>query len=301
MRRASHATRPRVCRCLGLVVLLMTVAFPSTVAGAQGDDASLTIHYRECPVGFLGPDIYGTCHGLTPEPGVSVTIDGADTASAALDERGDITFNDIPAGLYTLTPDRFGGDFTRRVVACTDADSPGVPIPAGLGVVAVSAGTDVVCDWYVTNPDLSGEPGALPPAPTPPMDLPAGTELVIRAWACPDEYADADYLSACRNEAVDRTIEATRANRQVAATQGIMGETRFDLGGESVARLSVWDRTENEDRVIRLVLTGCTGEDDRPLPTVPEDGQSGYSTFVFPVIPGDTVTCDWYVVPAPRG
>ncbi|MEJ7762513.1 MAG: hypothetical protein WKF80_06940 [Thermomicrobiales bacterium] len=299
MGRDRGFSRHRAFRCLVALVLLLVSASRPGPGEAQVAGASLTIHYRECPIGFLGPDIYGTCHALVPEPGVSVTIDGAATASGSLDGRGDVTFDDIPAGLYTVMPDRFGGDFTRRVVACTDAAAPGVPIPVGLGVVAVPAGTDVVCDWYVTNPDLSGEPGAMPPTPAPPAALQAGTELVIRSWACSDDYADADYLTACRNEAVDRTIEATRANRQVVAARGVMGETRFDLGGESVARLSVWDRTESEDRVIRLVITGCTAEDDRALPVVPEDGQSGYPTFVLPIIPGETVACDWYVVPAP--
>ena len=299
MRHTDRTTLGRACRWFGIVTLLVIAAIPPTATRAQSGGASLTVHYRECPLGYLGPDFYGTCHGLEPAGGVTISIGGAEAREAALDGRGNVTFDRIPTGLYTIMPDRTGGDFTRRIVACTDAAAPGIPIPVGIGVVAVPEDTDVVCDWYVSNPDLSGEPGSLPPSPTPPLALPAGTSVRIKAWDCLEAYTDPDYLGACREQASDRVIEATGETRQVVASGEEPGDYRFDLEGEAVGRLSVMDRSSDDDRVISLAVTGCMSEDERPLPTVPADGQSGRPTFFLPVIPGETVTCDWYVVPAP--
>jgi hypothetical protein len=269
--------------------------------GGGGDLAALTIQRRVCPPGFFGPDLRAGCGDPADDAGVEISLGGAEARSALTDDSGTVVFLDLAPGAYFVGDDRPGGDFTKRNVRCSPAGDDGAPFPAGLGTIILAAGDAVVCEWYITNPDLGNpDPAAVPaPTPTSPPALPEGTTLTIASWECPEDLTSPDYVAACEEtpgvgfgfRGVAGQFDEVRADDE--------GIVRFDLAGLPQDGVVIATTGADDGRSSMANVVGCAvgGE---AIDVSPLDTLSTFSMVFIPVAPGDEVRCDWYHVAVPR-
>jgi hypothetical protein len=136
---------------------------------------TLTIHNRICPVEYSGDDLYGDCHDNPQTSHLEFTVirDGdIGVAHGSTDDAGDVTFENIPPGYYTL----YGGvssEFASAVVYCSIEGIDGTgrfatEVEGGfqLATNPNALGWHYVCDWYNIPFDLSGDEDVTP-TPTP--------------------------------------------------------------------------------------------------------------------------------------
>lgn len=276
---------------------------PETTAGAAGlaadETATLTIHRRVCPADFFGPDFYGVCHDAPQTAGVELFLEGPAERIGRTDGAGDVVFAELPPGMYRVFDSDTGGDFTTLHVFCAPAASPGTPFPAGLSLVGLAAGDDVVCDWYYTNPDLSGSVAESWPTAVVPPPFGAGTTITIASWRCPPDLAGPDYAAACDTPGAGiRFLIGPRGSGGGDEIAGDDGVVRRDLAALPRGALGVTAFPPSEGTTFYGAVVACIGEDGEALQVMRVSSLSGGSAARIPVEPGDAVRCDWYHVPA---
>jgi hypothetical protein len=158
---------------LALLLVLFGTTFSQASAGGSGD---LVIHNRLCPTGYSGDTIFEDCHGNPQDSNLEFTISGPESATAATDDAGNVTFADLTPGSYNVSGG-VPGEFADAVVFCSAEGDPDTLVapPATATGFSVSIPADflgsIICDWYNIPIDLSGGPT---PTPTPDGDV---TEL----------------------------------------------------------------------------------------------------------------------------
>ncbi|HEV2108717.1 MAG TPA: hypothetical protein VGR16_10685 [Thermomicrobiales bacterium] len=271
----------------GLFLLLGTLGVTRTVAG-QAEPARLTIHNRICPIGFSGPDYYGTCHDTPPDPGLPFTLSGPVLAEGITDPEGNITFAGLTPGDYAVSGG-VPGEFATVNYFCASADTPSQAYPftrTATGItVSLPAGADVICDWYNTPIDLSGRP-------TPPIE-PATLE--VYAAICPVSYEGSSYFDDCFPNAasagsVTFTLERP-GGPSIDQPVGSDGHARFANLRPGTYTLS--DSVPGDALDGRFVYCTFDGADPR---TYALDHTENAISLTIDA--DERVACDWYILPA---
>lgn len=146
---------------IAIVVVLMLsalgIAVPNT-AEAQSGTATLTIHSRFCPENYDMSDVYNTCHDTVGDRGVQFTLMGPEVHGDIPGEDGNLTFNELVPGGYTIS-NSFPTELHTAHVYCSSNLVPGQKLELqsdGLGGYMVYFflvnGEDLTCDWY-TSPN----------------------------------------------------------------------------------------------------------------------------------------------------
>ena len=124
------------------------------VVPGEGVDAraTLTVHYRSCPAVLPRDEYYAACHD-NPAGGL---IDiwqsgGGPIVASGITKDGEITFR-LQPGVYgdSGPPGHWLAD---AQLICSRTDQPGAELPAPL---MLSAGDEVVCDFYVVGTNYRG-------------------------------------------------------------------------------------------------------------------------------------------------
>lgn len=138
---------------------------------------SITIHNRRiCPVNYVGSSYFADCHDNPQTSHLEFTVirDGdISVASGETDDAGNVTFEDIPPGAYTL----FGGvpgEFASAVVYCSIEGMDGsgqFAIETEAGYLFTTnpnpLGWHYIFNWYNIPFDASGDDGeSVTPTPT---------------------------------------------------------------------------------------------------------------------------------------
>lgn len=132
-------------------------------------NATLTVHSRVCPAGFSGTDYDAACHDTAPAYDQTLFLSGPRDGTTVIDEDGNATFPDLPAGDYFVTPG-FPVATERVVAFCSREGEPGVEYPSAvdsyseysppnLYTIEVSLEPDsgILCDVFaVPSVDPSG-------------------------------------------------------------------------------------------------------------------------------------------------
>jgi hypothetical protein len=144
---------------LGAALAIGVTTGLAATAGAQVVPASITIHHRLCGDNYLGGDPFVECHDVLVGTALDFTIDGPVEETDAADlNTGNVTFDDLPAGVYEITGG-VPGDFSNAMVYCTDQTSGDAleVVETDNGVeIDIAEDAEVVCDWYEFPEDLSG-------------------------------------------------------------------------------------------------------------------------------------------------
>jgi hypothetical protein len=154
---------------LALLLVLFGTTFSQASAGGSGD---LFIHNRLCPTGYTGDTIFEDCHDNPQDSNLEFTISGPESATAATDDDGNVTFADLTPGSYNVSGG-VPGEFADAIVYCSAEGDPETLVapPATATGFSVSMPADflgsIICDWYNIPIDLSGAPT---PTPTPDDD-----------------------------------------------------------------------------------------------------------------------------------
>lgn len=137
---------------------------PTVTPDPGNGGAALTIHHRACPAGFDGPDFYSVCHDNPLGPW-ELRLRGPEDREEQTDANGNLTFAGLTPGTYEVLGGGGPTDFVGLHTFCAPASNPGTEFPStterltgGPGAFSVeltlSAGDDVVCDFYVLPVDL---------------------------------------------------------------------------------------------------------------------------------------------------
>jgi hypothetical protein len=288
-----------------MVIVALVLVSPLVEAGharATDGDATLAIHRRVCPPG-VSSDLYNACHALPQRPGVTISLNGAEKRRARTDGPGNVLFDNLTPGVYFAGDNTPGGDFTRHHVFCSEADNPGVYRPAGLAAIMLAAGESVVCDWYITNPDMTPRPDSdQDPAPTPtsPPPLPTGTTVMIASWICPSDYVNSNYGKACRQHpGAGFHFWARHVNPLNTPVTGPTGTVELDLAGLPTKTIVIATLPPDGSRQFYASIVDCHAGENR-LEVRPLDTLAGYTMIAVPVSPAEQIQCDWYNVPYSR-
>ncbi len=150
----------------------MTIGLLAGTAGAvsAGDSitASITVHLRTCDATFAG-DFFAECHD-NPIANIPFELTGGAIRSASTGADGNLTFDLLPSGSYTVEGG-VPGEFGTATVFCSNADdvSMGKEFTEGPGTISLVLfdGEAVVCDIYVEPISGRGDtPTVAPPAAT---------------------------------------------------------------------------------------------------------------------------------------
>jgi hypothetical protein len=285
-----------------VALMLVTPVVDAGQASAADVEATLAIHRRVCPPGVF-TDLYNVCHHLSQRAGVTIYLSGAEKRRALTDTAGNVMFERLTPGLYFTGPSSPGGDFTHQRIFCSAADTSGVYRPVGAAAIILAAGDSVVCDWYVTSPDMSPDAHhEHPPTPVLPTPQTDGTSVTISSWLCPTDYVNDDYAAACRDQVAPDfqywTHQIGAINAPVAGQDGVV---RFDLSSQPIRGVVVLGSSPLEGRhgKFHTAIVDCIGNAGR-LETPTLDNLSNYQMVGIPVTPGDQIHCDWYNVPYGR-
>ncbi|HET8523247.1 MAG TPA: hypothetical protein VFL82_08440, partial [Thermomicrobiales bacterium] len=183
---------------------------------------------------------------------------------------------------------------------CSEAETPGVFRPAGLAAIMLAAGEHVVCDWYITNPDMNAYQNpdrTRAPTPTPPPPLPEGTRLTVSAWTCSKNYVDDDYGESCRQHPGEGfRYAAAHVGYLDAPATGPDGFLQFDLSGMRTKAVIISTWPPDGSRQYYASIVDCQAADNR-LEVRPLDTLAAHTMVAVPVSPGDQIHCDWYNIP----
>lgn len=127
----------------------------------------------EAPVGVTGPPVAYTVTVYVRDSATNLPVAGASVSlnafSGSTDERGYVTFSNVPAGTYTLKVSKSGYlsySKTVEITADTTLEVPLEPIPPGTSSVTVTvklfglipvAGVSVTLDGYTGTTDSHGK------------------------------------------------------------------------------------------------------------------------------------------------
>jgi hypothetical protein len=136
--------------------LMVTALAASPGAGAQ-EASSITIHHRLCPGGYTGGDYFTDCHDQLAGQSFEFTVEsggGIETLSTDA-ATGNVTFSVVPGGveIYGGVP----GEFAETFVYCSQDQVALELSETAKGVAFDALAGEVVCDWYNTPIDLSGD------------------------------------------------------------------------------------------------------------------------------------------------
>ena len=137
---------------VALPIAALFVMLSATTALAQ--NASVTITNLICPTGYSGTNYAADCTGV-PDPSLPFEISGPTSASGQTDAAGTVTFEDLPAGAYTVTGGA-PGDFAEAVIECEGQESTSQD-----GVILtleIAGDAAVTCSWWNIPEDVSGMP-----------------------------------------------------------------------------------------------------------------------------------------------
>lgn len=139
--------------------LAATVLFGGGLSASAADVSTITVHHRLCPTDQVIDDYFTDCHDNLVGQSFEFTVEydgGADTfATGAATSDGSI---DVPAGeveLYGGVP----GEFAETFVYCSQDQTEIALTATAKGVSFEAPAGDVVCDWFNTPIDLSGDGG----------------------------------------------------------------------------------------------------------------------------------------------
>ncbi len=154
-----------ISRFLVLLSLLIAAGTSIAPAGASAQDQGIIeVHVSACPEDIGDRSLLDACHanGIV---GDNIIIDGPVHQTAATSgDLGTVSFDNLPAGEYTIAEAVMTGDFSDYRVSCSDAANSSVPIDDrrnGRAAVAITLdpGAQVACDWYNIPPqELSSSP-----------------------------------------------------------------------------------------------------------------------------------------------
>jgi hypothetical protein len=150
-------------RALVATVSIALIAAATLVTGAPeasaGAASTITIHHRLCPTDVAITDYFTQCHDNLADQSFAFTLQS--------DSDDQTVESDAATGNATIvtTPDTveiFGGvpgEFAKTFVYCSQ-DGTGIDVATtGMGVSFDAPAGEIVCDWYNTPIDLSGNGG----------------------------------------------------------------------------------------------------------------------------------------------
>ena len=269
---------PRIWMAAALLLAALAAFAPVGGAGAQTEQASITLYKAVCPAGYTGTDYYADC-AANAGSGYSFTLSGpgyAGTPTKVTSGSGFTFFEGIAAdGTYTLI-ESFPANIVDYAVFCAEGET-GAPFPVTVVADGISlnltTANDLRCDWFNV--------------PSGPANNDQASVTIYKA-VCPPEYAGTAYFDDCYG---------TPGNGYV-----------FDMAGPGFAGS---DTTEGGFAVFAGITAAGTYT-VLETPTVPLAGYvvnctEGGRSFPFSYVEGgieltlgvnDDVRCDWYNLPA---
>jgi hypothetical protein len=255
------------------------------------------MHLVACPAGYGGDNLFNDCHG-NPIEGVNVTADGpggySETGTSVQQNDpgpGVVIFSNLAAGNYTLHQDIPGDNNAFRIYcSLADADDT-VPVTetGDLGfTINLTEGMSVICDWYTIPTDQGGGAGE-----------PTGTGSVEFHFAsCPPgfEGEGIDYYNACHtNPLGDITLTVDGpggySNSGISsAADGVVTFTDIPAGANTFHSSIPGDNNS--------FFFYCSDADTDDQVPATQTGDLG-RTLTFS--DGQSVICDWYVIPDDQG
>ena len=167
-----------------LVLVIFSAAPMNTNAAAA--EASLTIHYRNCPYGYTHQEYFKLCHDNPLVENTMGVFSEAGYIIGKTDENGNITFQLDPGTYHTYIG--IARDFsTDEYVYCTKTDRSG-EVPSD--PLVLKSGDNVTCDYYYVGGGGRSSPPSedtLPPG--------AGHVRYFYALSCEGGPAVVDFVS----------------------------------------------------------------------------------------------------------
>ena len=128
-------------------------------ATPPADAATLRVHSRVCPAGFMGTDYDGACHETAPDYEQTLFLSGPGGQALVIDDEGNARFEGLSGETYALQPGL--PEATERVVSfCSRVGEPGVEYPSAVEhsvygppnlytiEVTLEPGSDILCDIF---------------------------------------------------------------------------------------------------------------------------------------------------------
>jgi hypothetical protein len=140
----------RVVVALPTAALFVMLSATTTLA----QTASVTITNLICPTGYGGTNYAADCTGV-PDPALPFEISGPASASGQTDAKGNVVFEGLPTGTYTVTGGA-PGDFATAVIECEGQDS--ISQDGVILTLEIAADAAVACTWWNIPEDASGTP-----------------------------------------------------------------------------------------------------------------------------------------------
>ncbi len=141
----------------GSFVLLSAATLLSGASSASAADVStITIHHRLCPTDVAITDYFAQCHDnlVGTALGFTLTSDSDDQTVETDLATSNATFTTTP-GTVEISGG-VPGEFAKTFVYCSQ-DGEGIDVTTtGIGVSFDAPAGELVCDWYNTPEDLSG-------------------------------------------------------------------------------------------------------------------------------------------------
>ena len=179
-----------------LAIVGLTVAGSGGVS-AQNDAAStppddavrtgtgtLTVHWRDCESIPLDGDWFGSCHE-TPQRDHTIWIvdAGGQRFSQPADRSGNAVFT-VEPGTYQV--EEVPGDFVDdSMLFCSTLENPGTRVDSP---IAIGAGENYLCDYYVVGSDARGD---VTPSPSPAAgQIPTYTAAIYFGNCVPGPFVD---------------------------------------------------------------------------------------------------------------
>lgn len=274
-------------RLLGSLALILTLVAAGMAiprgASAQGADASVEIHKRQCPTGYSDNNYFVDCHD-NPVEGVTFELDGLrDTTGTD----GSVLFYQLQEGTYTVT-ENVPGEFSESVVFCSIGGDPNQPasfdyVTGGIRL-SVPGGAEIVCDWYNIPYNLRGSPDNGDGNGN--TTDPTGASVEIHARLCPAGYEGNEPFQECHD---NPQPGVTFMLDGLSATTGQNGNTLFyDLIPQT------FDITAAGQGTFLYYSVFCSerADVDQSVPVTTID-----NGIRIELSADQDVICDWYTVP----
>src|SRR5829696_5650566 len=113
----------RVVQMAAGLALLLVLFGASFSQASAGDDLTITIHNRICPVGYAGESLFEDCHDSAPDGSMRFWFDGPISGYTMTDAAGNGYIANLVTGTYTVS----GGlapELGSSVVYCSFEDDP---------------------------------------------------------------------------------------------------------------------------------------------------------------------------------
>lgn len=258
-----------------------------TATIAPGTSYVLDINAVFCPTGIdpttlSESDRRAVCNDPAEDIGFLVDPDGVNGIYGVTDANGEVIFsNGLAAQQYLVSVD-LPGEFVQSYVYCAlDGSGSYEPrsVEGGPTIVDFSLNEQFDCEWYLASDDMA-----------------VNSTIIVRKALCPEGYPGPYYYKSCYNDVLPgTTIDATGPNFfEGSAVTNNSGVVQFQALAAGV---------------YRLVETPPSGIDIDVYAVFCEDGEGNavevtydepFGVYIY-VNVNQTVTCDWYNVPAVTG